>query len=501
MKIAGVVLSAGIGKRMNSSASGRLPKVLYKLQGTTMLQHVLNTLYKLNPQKVVVVVGKHFKEIKESIIQKNSTIPFLLKGGKGGLLRNQNSELIFALQKEPKGTGDALLKALLSLRGFKGTVIVINGDTPLITRETLKKFLRLHEKENDEISVLSFISQESGSYGRIMRDNAGDITSIVEETDATHLQKNIREVNSGVYAIKSDALYLLKYIELNEKKGEYYLTDIIRIARSKGIKAGAYCIGSEDEFIGVNTREELEKARQLMKNRITKKWVDRGVIFIDAASVFISSDVKIERGTTIYPDVYLEGNTKIGRGCTIYPNVRIQDSIIGDGAVIKDSTLIEGSIVKKSATVGPFAHIRPGSKIGAKAKIGNFVEVKKSVIGSGTKASHLTYLGDAKIGKDVNIGAGTITCNYNGYRKYVTEIGDNVFIGSDSQLIAPVKVGKGAYIGAGSTITKDVPSKALALSRIEQKNIKDWALKRQLKIKSEKFKVKGAKSKGHRAKS
>lgn len=493
MKIAGVVLSAGVGKRMNSSASGGLPKVLQKLHGTTMLQHVLNTLYKLKPQKIVVVVGKHFKEIKESIIQTNPPIPPALgglKGGKGGLLRTQNSELIFALQKEPKGTGDALLKALPSLRRFKGTIVVINGDTPLITRETLKKFLRLHEKEEDIISILSFISRESGSYGRIIRDNAGDITSIVEETDATHLQKNIREVNSGVYAIEPDALYLLKDIELNEKKGEYYLTDIIRIARSKGIKAGAYCIGSEGEFIGVNSREELEKARQLMKDRIIKKWVDRGVIFIDATSVFISSDVKIERGTTVYPDVYLEGNTKIGRGCTIYPNVRIQDSIIGDGAVLKDSTLIEGSVVKEGATVGPFAHIRPGSKIGAKAKIGNFVEVKKSVIGSGTKASHLTYLGDAKIGKDVNIGAGTITCNYNGYRKYVTEIGDNVFIGSDSQLIAPVKVGRGAYIGAGSTITKDVPSKALALSRIEQKNIKNWALRRKLKVKSEKLKVK-----------
>jgi bifunctional UDP-N-acetylglucosamine pyrophosphorylase/glucosamine-1-phosphate N-acetyltransferase len=490
MKIAGVVLSAGLGKRMNSP----LPKVLHKLHGTPMLQHVLNTLCKLKPQKVVVVVGKYYKEIKEYITPLYPPYPPLprgeLKGGKGGLLRIQNSELIFAQQKEAKGTGDALLKALPSLRGFKGTVVVVNGDTPLITRETLKKFLRFHEEKNDVISVLSFMSQETGSYGRIMRDKAGYITSIVEETDATYLQKNIREVNSGVYAIESDALYLLKDIKLNETKGEYYLTDIIRVARDKGVNVGAYCIGSEDEFMGVNTQEELEKATQLMRDGITKRWMDRGVSFIDATSIFISSGVKIGRGTTVYPNVYLEGNTKVGRGCTIYPNVRIQDSIIGDGVVIKDSTLIEGSVVKDRATVGPFAHIRPGSKIGTEAKIGNFVEVKKSVIGSGTKAAHLTYLGDARIGKDVNIGAGTITCNYNGYKKHVTAIGDNVFIGSDSQLIAPVKIGKGAYIGAGSTITKDVPSKALALSRVEQRHIKGWAIKRKSKVRSEKSKVK-----------
>src|SRR4030043_1416916 len=237
-----------------------------------------------------------------------------------------------------------------------------------------------------------------------------------------------------------------------------------------------------------------------MKDRIIKRWLYRGVTFVDTNSVFISSNIHIGRGTIVYPNVHLEGNTKIGKRCTIYPNVRILDSIIGDGAVIKDSTLIEGSIVKRKASVGPFAHIRPGSEIGAGAKIGNFVEVKKSVIGSGTKALHLKYLGDAKIGKNVNIGAGTITCNYDGYKKNITTIEANVFIGSDSQLIAPVKIGKGAYVGAGSTITNDVPSKALALSRVEQKHFDSWAIKRQLKVKSEQLKVNGAKSKERRAK-
>jgi bifunctional UDP-N-acetylglucosamine pyrophosphorylase/glucosamine-1-phosphate N-acetyltransferase len=233
-----------------------------------------------------------------------------------------------------------------------------------------------------------------------------------------------------------------------------------------------------------------------MRERIVHGWLNKGVNFMDAGSVFISPNVKIGKGTQIYPNVCLEGNTRLGKGCTVYPNVRVQDSIIADEVIIKDSTLIEGSIVKRKASVGPFARIRPGSHIGEEARIGNFVEVKKSFIGSGTKAGHLSYLGDAKIGNNVNIGAGTITCNYDGYKKYVTVIEDNVFIGSDSQLIAPVKVGRGAYIGAGSTITKDVPSMALAVSRIKQTNIEDWVIRKQLNAKKEKR----AKSRRRRAK-
>ncbi|MFZ6016153.1 MAG: bifunctional UDP-N-acetylglucosamine diphosphorylase/glucosamine-1-phosphate N-acetyltransferase GlmU [Nitrospirota bacterium] len=480
MKIAGVILAAGLGKRMNSP----IPKVLHRLCGNTIIGHVLTCLFQLKPKKIIVVVGEHANEIKESVYKIQDKENYT-----SGII-HRASGIMLVQQREAKGTGNALLSATPVLKGFKGIVVVLNGDTPLITSKTLKKFLTLHNKKKDVISILSFIAREPGSYGRVVRDGGGSIISIVEDRDATDLQKNISEVNSGVYAIEPDALCLLKEIKLNESKGEYYLTDIISIAREKGIKTGAYCVGSEDEFMGVNTVEELERAKQLMKDRITKRWMDRGVSFIDSGSVFISSDVEIGKGTIIYPNVHLEGGTKVGRGCTIYPNVRIVDSIIGDGAIIKDSTLIEGSIVKYRASVGPFARIRPGSEIGIGAKIGNFVEVKKSSIGSGTKASHLTYLGDAKIGKNVNIGAGTITCNYDGYKKHITVIEDNVFVGSDSQLIAPVKIGRGAYIGAGSTITKHVPSMALALSRAEQKHIKDWALKK-LKVRSEKLKVKG----------
>jgi len=469
MRLAVVVLAAGLGTRMNSS----LPKVLHKIHGSPMLQYVLNSLYKLKPEKIVIVIGKHSKEIKGSL-QDISTVSF-------------------ARQREAKGTGDALSKALPSLRGFTGTVLVVNGDTPLITSGTLREFLGLHRKKRNEISVLSFTAEEPGSYGRVIKDDRGDVVAIIENRDATELQKKVREVNSGVYAFESDVLYLLKGIKLNESKGEYYLTDIVYIAKEKDIKVDAFCIGSEGEFTGINTLEELDKAGQLMKNRMIHNWQDNGVRFVDAGSVFLSANTVLGKGTMVYPNVHFEGSTRIGKGCTIYPNVRILDSIVQDGATIKDSTLIEGSVVKKGASVGPFAHIRPGSEIGAGARIGNFVEVKKSVIGSNTKASHLTYLGDARIGKDVNIGAGTITCNYDGQHKHVTTVEDNVFIGSDSQLVAPVRIGRGAYVGAGSTITRDVPSKALALSRVQQTTIEGWALK----IKS---KIKGAKNKERRAK-
>ena len=466
MKLACVVLAAGLGTRMKSS----LPKVLHRLHGAPMLRYVLNALHTLQPQKIVIVAGENIQDIKESL--------------------NDTAKIAFARQIEAKGTGDALLKAVPSLKGFKGAVLVVNGDTPLITGSTLKNFLSLHKRKRNEVSVLSFESRDPGSYGRIVRDNKGRAAFIVEQRDATETQKTIREVNSGVYAIESGAFPLLKEIKPNKSKGEYYLTDIIGIARDKGVRIDAFCTGSEDEFMGVNTIEELENAGRIMKRRIIKKFSDRGVHFIEKDSIFISSDTEIGADTNVYPNVHLEGKTSIGKGCTIYPNVRILDSIIEDGAVIKDSTLIEEAIVKRNASVGPFAHIRPGSVIGEKAKIGNFVEVKKSVIGPGTKASHLSYLGDARIGKDVNIGAGTITCNYDGHKKHITTIEDGVFVGSDTQFVAPVKIGKGAFVGAGSTITADVPSHALALSRVKQRNIEGWALKLQLKGRSEKAKVK-----------
>jgi bifunctional UDP-N-acetylglucosamine pyrophosphorylase/glucosamine-1-phosphate N-acetyltransferase len=464
VKTACLVLAAGLGKRMNSS----LPKVLNLICGTPMLQSVLLSVKRLRPERIIIVAGRNLDLIKETI-------------GTDGLF--------YVLQKEAKGTGHAVLCARPQLKDFTGDVIVLNGDTPLVSHSTLGKFLKLHRKDRNLISVLSFNAENPADYGRIIRDGSGHVVSIIEDKDADGTQKLIREVNSGVYVLSHPALSLLDEIRKNSLTGEYYLTDIVYAASRKGLKVSAFRIGTEDEFIGVNTREDLYRAAGIMKKNIIANWTGKGISFIDANSVFIHPEVSIGKETVIYPNVHLEGHTTIGKGSTIYPNVRIQDSHIGNAAIIKDSTVIEGSIIQDRASVGPFAHIRPGSQVGREARIGNFVELKKAVVGNGSKASHLSYLGDARIGKDVNIGAGTITCNYDGGKKHVTLIEDRVFVGSDSQLIAPVKIGKGAYIGAGSTITSDVPPDALAISRVRQKNFEGWAKKRKSKVRSQKSKV------------
>ncbi len=458
MSTACVVLAAGLGKRMRSD----IPKVLHPVCGITMIECVLGAAKRFRPEKIVVVAGKHLDVIRKSL---------------------GNNEVAFALQREPKGTGHALLCARSELGDFRGTVLVLNGDTPLICHETIRQLLRLHRKERNGLSVLSFEAANPKDYGRVVRDETGRVTSIVEDSDADEQQKKMREVNSGVYAIDSRNLFLLDRIRRNRAKGEYYLTDIVAEAYRSGVKAAAYCIGAEEDFLGVNTREELSRASMLMRKRLVKKWAGKGVSFLDADSVFIHAGVTIGRDVIIYPNVYLEGNTKIGRGTTVFPHVRIVGSEIGNGVVIKDSTLVEESKIRHGASVGPFAHVRPGCEVGPGAKIGNFVELKKAVIGRESKASHLSYLGDATIGRGVNIGAGTITCNYDGDKKHSTVLGDGVFVGSDTQLVAPVKVGRGAYIGAGSTITKDVPAGALAISRTAQKNVEGWVKKRKARVK------------------
>ena len=473
VNVACVVLAAGLGTRMKSS----VPKVLHTLDGSTaMLRYVLLTVRRMNPSKTIVVIGQPSGEIKNSL---------------SGL-----DHIEFAQQKTPKGTGDAVFRASSHLRRFKGTVLIMNGDTPLVTPETLKRFLSRHRKRKNDISVLSFRAENPASYGRIIRNEAGDAVSIVENREASARERKVHEVNSGVYAVEHGALPLVRKIKMNKAKKEYFLTDVIRIALKEGFRTDAVCMGKEEEFAGINTREELKKAREVIRARLVKRWADRGVSFLDGGSVFLSPDVRIGKDTVIYPNVYLQGTTTIGRGCTIYPNVRIVDSSVRDYTVVKDATLIERSTVKSRAVIGPFAHIRPDSVIGENARIGNFVEIKKSVVGPSSKASHLSYIGDARIGTDVNIGAGTITCNYDGVQKHVTSLADRVFIGSDSQLIAPVKVGKGAIVGAGSTVTKDVPPDALALSRVSQVNIEGWARKRRKPAPSKK--KRGGDKKGRR---
>ncbi|MBF0505709.1 MAG: bifunctional UDP-N-acetylglucosamine diphosphorylase/glucosamine-1-phosphate N-acetyltransferase GlmU [Nitrospirae bacterium] len=470
MNLAAVVLSAGLGTRMKSA----LPKVLHPLSGKPMVRYVVEALSALKPEKIIAVVGMNGEGIRHAL---------------------RDCPVSFAVQREPEGTGDALKTAVKKLRGFTGTLLVVSGDTPLVKASTLQEFLKLHRKNRKDLSLISFIAGGAHSYGRIIREG-NKLGAIIEHKHASEEQKKISEVNSGIYAIESPLLKLLNKITINKSQGEYYLTDIVGIAVSKGYRAGAFLLGNEDELTGINTRQDLYRASQYLRDRVVAGFMEKGVTFIDKASAFIHPEAVIGPETVIYPNVHIEGKTLIGSGCVVYPNSRIIDCKIGNNVIIKDSTLIESSVINEGASVGPFAHVRPGSVIGAHARIGNFVELKKSLIGSGSKASHLSYLGDAEIGEQVNIGAGTITCNYDGKFKHKTFIEDNVFIGSDTQLVAPVKIGKGSYVGAGSTITRDVPPLSLAVSRTPQKNIEKWAVKRQVwnrkpEVRSEKKKKEG----------
>lgn len=458
MKIAVIILAAGLGTRMKSS----IPKLLHKICGKSLIQWVAGAVSTLNAQSTIVVVNPVSKGIKDSL---------------------SDSRVTFAIQKKPKGTGDALRVGAAALGDFRGTLLVVNGDTPLVEPSTLRDFLEIHKKNKEDLSIVSFFDEGRHSYGRIIRDGH-KVKAIIEDRDADAEQKMIQEVNSGIFAMESPCISLLNEIGINEAKGEYYLTDIVNIAVKRELKVDAHHLGSQMDFSGINTREDLHNAGLYLRDRIVNQWMSNGVSFVDRSSVFIHPEVKLGMDTLIYPNVHIEGETIVGQRCTLFPNARIIDSTIGNDVVIKDSTVIESSTVRDRATVGPFAHLRHGSVIGLAARIGNFVETKKSVIGDRTKASHLTYLGDAEIGKDVNIGAGTITCNYDGRKKHKTIVEDNVFVGSDTQLVAPVAVGKGAYIGAGSTITRDVPPFALSVSRARQKNIENWTLKRIKRVQS-----------------
>lgn len=445
-----VILAAGLGTRMKS----QLPKVLHKIFDKPIIDYVIECAKSLNPSDIFVVTNPSLNDLTEYLNTKSVRIVF---------------------QNEPKGTAHALASALPYI--MSDPILVLNGDTPLLRKETLFRFLEVFNEKKLDLAVISFYPKRQHSYGRILRNEKGEIEKIVEITDLTDTESN--EANSGVYLAKRKVLELVKQIKENPRKGEFYLTDIVEIAKKAGYRIEAYPLAEEDELIGINNREELALAMKYLRDRTVKEWMKEGVTFYDPDSVWISPKVKIGQDTIIYPNVFIEGDTIIGQNCIIYQGVRIRDSVIEDNVHIKDCTVIEASHIKSGSKIGPFTHIRPETVIGKDCRIGNFVEVKKSIIGDGSKAAHLSYLGDSEIGKNVNIGAGTITCNYDGKKKHKTIIEDEVFVGSDTQLVAPVKVGKGAYIGAGSTITKDVPEDALAISRTPQKNIQGWAKKKR----------------------
>ena len=445
-----VVLAAGKGTRMKSG----LPKVLHAAGGLPLIEHVLRTADTLSPTSIVIVVGHQAEAVR------------------GALAGRPN--LQFALQEPQLGTGHALLQAGEALAGATGTVVLLSGDVPLLTPATLQALVNRHVETGAAATVLTAMVADPAGYGRIERRD-GEISAIIEHKDASPEQRQIREINSGIYAFDLQPLFgSLKQIGSANAQGEYYLPDLVRIYRDRGLTVETVTLDDPREIFGVNSRKELAQIGQLLKMTRNDALMASGVTIVDPATAYIGPDVAIAPDTVIHPNVYLEGRTTIGSGCEIQCGVRIVNSTLEDNVFVNSYCVITDSHVASGAKLGPFAHIRPDSHVGEDAHVGNFVELKKTTLGRGAKANHLAYLGDAVIGEKVNVGAGTITCNYDGKKKHQTTIEDGAFIGSDSQLIAPVTVGRGAYVAAGSSITENVPAGSLAISRGKQINKEGW---------------------------
>ena len=455
-----VILAAGKGTRMKSE----LVKVLHPILGLPMLSYPMDLSLKgIKSEKTIVVVGYQADQIKE---------------------RFGNPGIQFALQEEQLGTGHAALQAIPFLKTFTGTVLILCGDVPLVKTDTIRAFIDAYGKSNAILSVLTTEMEDPFGYGRIIRSSEGWLEKIVEEKDASKEEKSIREINSGIYCVKAPFLIKgLREIGRDNAQGEYYLTDLVEIAKRKELRCSAHIVRDPVEVMGINTRVDLAVANEVLRLEKLKELMLSGVTVLDPKTTYVERAVEVGSETTLYPNCYLHGMTKIGERCIIESNSKITDSVLGNEVAIRSNVVITESRVEDGAIIGPFAHLRPLCEIKTKAKIGNFVEVKKSVVGKGSKANHLTYIGDSLVGEGVNIGAGTIVCNYDGFEKHQTIIGDRVFVGSNVELVAPVKVGNGSTIGAGSTITKDVPGGALAISRMKQRNIKGWGEKIKLRRK------------------
>lgn len=447
MKLKTLILAAGKGTRMKSE----MPKVVHKVNGVPMITKIIDTLSGLNPKENILILG-HKKEEVLKVVGENCD---------------------YVLQTEQLGTGHAVIQAKEKLEGYDGDVMILCGDTPLLRESTLKSLYDYHKESGAVTTILTSIYENPFGYGRIVKED-GLVKAIVEEKEASEEIKKIKEVNAGVYCFNSKELFkALDKIDNNNEKGEYYLTDVIGIQVSENKKVQSFILEDKMEILGVNSKVELAQAGKVLRDRKNRELMEEGVILIDPETTYVEESVKVRRDTVLYPGVVLQGKTVIGENCEIIGNSRIIDSVLGNNIRV-ESSVIEESILEDGVTMGPFAHIRPKSLLKEKVHIGNFVEVKKSTLEKGVKAGHLTYLGDAQVGENTNIGAGTITCNYDGVNKFKTVIGKDAFIGSDSMLVAPVNIGEKALIGAGSVITKDVPSNSLAVSRSKQIIKTDW---------------------------
>lgn len=449
MELAAVILAAGKGTRMKS----RLPKVLHHLCGKPMLSYVLDAVQKAGVKKTVVIVGHEADLVAQQVEGRAET----------------------ALQAEQLGTGHALRQAGPALEGFLGQILVLCGDTPLIEAVTLTRLVEQHRRSGFAATVLTTLLDDPTGYGRIIRDGQGRVVKVVEQKDASEEERAVSEVNTGIYCFQGEQLFeSLEKITPANAQGEYYLTDIIEMYACAGLPVGAVVLEDPVEVTGINDRLQLAGVERIMRQRLLEDLMRSGVTVVDPSSTFVDREVRVGRDTVIHPFTIIEGNTVIGEDCFIGPGSRLIDATVGNGVTIQNSIVVDSSIGDQSA-IGPFAYLRPGTKLERGVKVGDFVEIKKSLIGEGSKVPHLSYIGDAVIGTGVNVGAGTITCNYDGRKKWPTVIGDGAFIGSNTNLVAPVQVGSRAVIGAGSTITKDVPAGALGVERAKQKVIADWA--------------------------
>ena len=436
-----IILAAGLGTRMKSS----LAKVLHKLDGKPLITHVCRTARALGPNRICVVVGHQAEEVQAAVEAE------------------VDEGFCFAKQAEQRGTGDAVIAARQQFANSSGTLLVLSGDVPLVRVETLKQLIDEHESSGAACTILTVRLENPTGYGRIVRDDANEFQRIVEQRDASDEERQIREINSGIYCFESSKLFsALDRVKPENSQGEYYLTDVPAILKHDGDLVSLHLHHDAREISGVNTRAELAEFENLLRRKTVRRlMIDSGVTFIDPSHAYISSEAVLGPDCTIHPDVHIEGNSVLGETCDIQQGCRIVNSRLGNRVTIKDHCLIVDSEIADDCTVGPFAHLRMNAQMQERSVVGNFVEVKKSKIGRGTKSMHLTYLGDATIGDDTNIGAGTVTCNYDGKHKHPTTIENNVRIGSDTMLVAPVRVGQGSVTAAGSVVTEDVPPQTL----------------------------------------
>jgi len=457
-----ILLAAGQGTRMKSS----LPKVLHSLGGKPLFLHALGTAQRLNPSRVAVVIGHGADRVRQSYL--------------GG-------DVTWVIQEQQLGTGHAVLCAQKAFEDFAGDIVILSGDVPLIRESTLRTMVEHHRRHQAAATLLTALLDEPKGYGRILRDSRGAIAGIVEEKDASDEQRKIREVNAGVYVAASPFLFAaLSAVKNNNRQGEYYLPDIVTIGLDQGKIIETVGVENAREMMGINTREEIAFMEKNLRESINKRWMLAGVTLKDPDTTYIDEGVTIGKDTVIGPNTHLKGKTVIGERCQIDGSAFLTDMEIGDEVLLKFSVVMTGSRVDRGAIIGPFAHLRPGTHLANNVHIGNFVEAKAAHVGEGTKANHLTYLGDVTIGRDTNIGAGTITCNYDGFNKYRTTIGDRVQVGSDTTLVAPISLGDDVYVATASTVRHDVPAGALVFNEREERVREGWTEQKRKKMKGSK---------------